>query len=112
VKNAEEHYANMLQFMRDQGAHDNPETLYLGTMLSSDSVEIDGLKLEAEDILIADYLKEGWEIPVTQPYWVGYYSTKESIVRKGSGLKKGDIVAVMKCENNDTYVILCKVVSA
>jgi len=112
MKNAEEHYANMLQFMRNQGAHDNPETLYIGTMLSSNSVEVDGLKLDEDDFLIADYLKSGWDMPLTSPYWNGYYNTKDSITRKGSGLKKGDTVAIMKCENNDTYVILCKVVSA
>lgn len=113
MKNAEEHYIGILKNMRDQGAHDNPETLYIGTMLSSKKVEIDGLILDDEDFLIADYLKEGYSMPLVTPYvYNSYHDTKDAVKRKGHGLKKGDKVAVMKCENTDTYVIFCKVVSA
>lgn len=113
MRNAEEHYIGLLHSMRDQGAHDNPETLYIGTMLSSDSVEVDGLQLDSDDILIADYLKEGYSMPLVTPYvYNSEFSKKSAVKRDGSGLKKGDTVAIMKCENTDTYVILCKVVSA
>lgn len=113
MENAEEFYSSIMDNMRSEGAHDNPETLYIGTMLSSNSVEIDGLKLTEEDILIADYLKAGYSMPLVTPYvYNSNFNTSGSVKRSGSGLKKGDLVAVMKCENNDTYVILCKVVSA
>ena len=113
MKNAEEHYVGLLNKMRAQGAHYNPETLYIGTMLSHKKVEIDGLILDEEDFLVADYLKKGYSMPLVTPYvYNGDHDTKDAIKRKNHGLKKGDKVAVMKCENTDTYVIFCKVVSA
>ena len=113
MENAEEHYSGMLEVMRNQGKHDNPETLYIGEMLSSNSVEVDGLKLTEDDFYIADYLKAGYSMPLVTPYvYNSSFNTSGSVKRSGSGLKKGDKVAIMKCENNDTYVVLCKVVSA
>ena len=56
-----DHYlAEMLEIMRSQGAKDNPVTLQLGVMQSSNSVKIDDLILNAEDLYIADYLVAGY----------------------------------------------------
>ena len=49
-------YAEMIEMMRAQGRKDNPITLQLGVMQSSNSVKIDDLVLKAEDLYIADYL--------------------------------------------------------
>jgi len=112
VENAEEYYTDLLEKMRAQGSHDNPETLFIGEMLSSTSVEVDGLKLTEDDFYIPDYLKAGYSMPLVTPYvYNSNFNTSGSVKRSGSGLKKGDKVAIMKCENNDTYVVLCKVVS-
>lgn len=52
-------YAEMIGMMREQGKKDNPITLQLGVMQSSNSVKIDDLVLNSEDLYIADYLLSG-----------------------------------------------------
>lgn len=81
------YYAEMLNMMREQGRKDNPVTLQLGIMQSADSVKIDDLILNAEDLYIADYL-----------------------VTDTNVLKLGDLVTVQKLSNNNKYVILARVV--
>lgn len=114
---ADQHYAELLEIMRDEGSRYNPETLYIGTMKDATTVEIDGLVLDKDDVYIADYLMKGFQFPLVTPYvssvsfghYDGSYKTTNPAVR-ASGLKKGDLVAVMKCTDNTTYVILAKVV--
>lgn len=79
--------ARLLKIMREQGKKDNPETLVIGTMSSAKSCTVGELELDAEDLLVAEHL-----------------------VTDGSRLKKGDTVVLMKLEEQDTYVILSKVV--
>lgn len=89
------YYAEMLNMMREQGKKDNPTTIQLGIMLSANSVKIDDLILNAEDLYIADYL-------VANPEQI---TTTEE-------LKKGDLVVVQKLNDNNMYVILARVVQA
>lgn len=116
MEDTDQNYIKFLEMMRNQGRKDNPQTLFIGTMKSATSVEIDDLILEGDDLYIADYLMEGYKFPLVTPYVSSVsfgsetYNTTNPAVRK-SGLKKGDLVAVMKCNDNDTYVILAKVVS-
>ena len=109
--------ANLMDIMRQEGSKDNPETLFIGTMRSATSVEIDGLVLDGDDVYIAAHLMAGYQFPLKVPYvsdvtfghYDGSFKTTNPAVRK-TGLKKGDLVAVMKCNDNTTYVILEKVV--
>ena len=64
-------YAEMIQMMRAQGSKDNPITLQLGVMQSANSVKIDDLVLEAEDLYIADYLVAGYTRELKIPYVSG-----------------------------------------
>lgn len=128
-----DHYlAEMLEIMRSQGAKDNPVTLQLGVMQSSNSVKIDDLILNAEDLYIADYLVAGYTRKIKVPYVSGVSVDttqsnpfaskdnpdpdtrvwKESQITYTDGLKKGDLVAVQKLDGNNMYVILARVVSA
>ncbi len=128
-----DHYlAEMLEIMRSQGAKDNPVTLQLGVMQSSNSVKIDDLILNAEDLYIADYLVAGYTRQIKVPYVSGVSVDttqsnpfaskdnpdpdtrvwKESQITYTDGLKKGDLVAVQKLDGNNMYVILARVVSA
>ena len=116
---SDHYFAEMLGMMREQGRKDNPVTLQLGVMQSANSVKIDDLVLNAEDLYIADYLVAGYEYPVVTPYVTsvtvdyhsGSYTTTDKAVRS-SGLKKGDLVAVQKLHGTNKYVILVKVVEA
>lgn len=120
------YYAQMLELMRSQGKKDNPTTLQIGVMLSANSVKIDDLVLNSEDLYIADYLIEGYERKIKTPYVssvslnvskadyvtdVSKTTTEESSIVYSEGLKKGDLVAVQKLNDNDMYVILARVVS-
>jgi hypothetical protein len=78
-------YLEMLNTMREQGRKDNPTPIQLGTMLTSNSVKLDDLVLNAEDLYIASYCK--------------------------GNLIAGDLVAVQRLKSN-MFVILAKVVQA
>jgi len=121
-------YADLLNMMRTQGAKDNPTTLQLGIMQSANSVKINDLILNAEDLYISTHLLSGYARSIKVPYVSnvevdttvssGFSDDRDVKLTTQSntvftdGLKKGDIVAVMKLNDNDTYVILDKVVSA
>lgn len=125
-------YAEMLNMMRNQGKKDNPVTLQLGVMQSSNSVKIDDLILYAEDLYIADYLIAGYTRQIKVPYlsWVSVDTTQsngfaskdnpdpdvqsvtQAKITYTDGLKKGDLVAVQKLNDNNKYVILARVKEA
>lgn len=116
---SDHYFAEMLKMMQEQGRKYNPTTLQIGIMQSENSIKIDDLVLEAEDLYISDYLLKDYEYPLVTPYvdtafsGVGgvEYTTKDKAVR-ADGLKKGDLVAVQKLQNTNKYVILAKVVEA
>jgi hypothetical protein len=134
--NSDHYFAEMLGMMRSQGAKDNPTTLQLGVMQSANSVKIDDLVLNAEDLYIADYLVAGYTRKLKVPYVSGvtvdttqsdgfgytdangtYHDpdTKTSTQKEitfTDGLKKGDLVAVQKLQDTNKFVILAKVVEA
>ena len=133
---SDQYFAEMLNMMREQGRKDNPTTLQLGVMQSANSVKIDDLVLNAEDLYIADYLVSGYTRKIKVPYVSGVtvdttqesgfasanssgsYSdpdtrtSTQSQITFTDGLKKGDLVAVQKLQNTNKYVILVKVVEA
>ena len=115
---SDHNYAQILEMMREQGKKDNPTTIQLGVMQSADSVKVDDLVLNAEDLYIADYLLSGFTGDLKVPY-VSEVTGGESVrvskqtqITYSSGLKKGDLVVVQKLANNDMYVILVRVVNA
>ena len=107
------YFAEMLGMMREQGRKDNPSTVQLGVMQSANSVRIDDLVLNAEDLYIADYLLAGYAKKIAVPY-VSTVTPDNTITQDlisfTDGLKKGDLVAVQKLQNTNKYVILAKVV--
>lgn len=125
---SDQYFAEMLGMMRAQGRKDNPSTLQLGVMQSANSVKIDDLELNAEDLYIADYLVSEYTGKIKVPYvsdvqlsvQTGEYDvsdvsaelTKQSEIIYTDKLKKGDLVAVQKLQNTNKYVILAKVVGA
>lgn len=103
MDNAENVYGNFAGLMRGLGSMDNPETLVIGQVKSTGSkfeIEIDGLILDDDDLYVAEYLKT--------PYVTSVNFGSETTTK--CNLKKGDLVACMQCSDNDTYVVLCKVV--
>ncbi len=133
---SDHYFAEMMELMRSQGAKDNPVTLQLGVMQSTNSVKIDDLVLNAEDLYIADYLVSGYTRQIKVPYVSGvtvdttqsdpfgtvdsegvYHDpdtrvTRQTQITYTDGLKKGDLVAVQKLNDTNKYVILVRVVEA
>lgn len=129
---SDQYFAEMLTMMREQGRKDNPSTLQLGVMQSANSVKIDDLTLNVEDLYIADYLVAGYTRRIKVPYVSGVsvdttqnngFASKDnpdpdtrvwtqSQITFTDGLKKGDLVAVQKLQDTNKYVILAKVVEA
>lgn len=133
---SDQYFAEMLGMMREQGSKDNPSTLQLGVMQSANSVKINDLVLNAEDLYIADYLVSGYTRKIKVPYVSGVtvdttqesgfvsansngnYSdpdtrtSTQSQITFTDGLKKGDLVAVIKLQDTNKFVILAKVVEA
>lgn len=133
---SDQYYAEMLEDMRSMGSKNNPVTLQIGVMQSATSVKIDDLVLNAEDLYIADYLVSGYTRTLKVPYVSGvtvdttqedpfgtvdsegtYHdpdtkTTRQTKITYTDGLKKGDLVAVQKLNNNNMYVILARVVQA
>lgn len=133
---SDHYFAEMMELMRTQGAKDNPVTIQLGVMQSANSVKIDDLVLNAEDLYIADYLVAGYTRQIKVPYVSGvtvdttqsdpfgtvdsegnYHdpdtkTTRQSQITYVDGLKKGDLVAVQKLNDTNKYVILVRVVEA
>lgn len=113
---SDQYFAEMLNMMREQGRKDNPTTLQLGIMQDTDSVKINDLTLNAEDLYIADYLVNGYSRKITVPYVSGITANTQTLTQSQitftSGLKKGDLVAVQRLQDTNKYVILAKVVEA
>ena len=119
--NEDRQFARLLGMMREQGSKDNPITLELGEMTSPTTCSIGELELDEEDLLFNERLlkpvltKLDFEIQSN-----GGISHTHSWVDKCEyiePLKKGDMVAVMRVmgedgEDQEVYVVLCKVVSA
>lgn len=127
-------YAEMLEMMREQGAKDNPVTIQIGVMQSANSVKIDDLTLNAEDLYIADYLVSGYTRQIKVPYVSGvtvdttqsdpfgtvdgngvYHdpdtrTTTQKQITYTDGLKAGDMVLVQKLNDNNKYAIIVRVV--
>jgi len=113
---SDQYFAEMLGMMREQGRKDNPTTLQLGVMQSANSVKIDDLVLNAEDLYIADHLVAGYTRQLKVPYVSSVapdtQTTVQTKITFTDGLKKGDLVAVQKLHDTNRYVILAKVVEA
>ena len=100
-------YAKLLKIMRRQGGKDNPVLLELGEMTSKNTCMVGELELDADDLLVAEPLITGYHKAVN--------NNNPSLKNENTfvdPLKKGDEVVLLKIEGeDDTYVVLCKVVS-
>lgn len=94
-------YERIIKMMREQGAVNNPASLQLGEMTSAKTCKVGDLKLDADDLLIAQHLTD-YEIKID------IESEGEKIKVRGA-LKKGDLVLVQRM-SDEQYVIIEKLV--
>ncbi len=117
-------YERIIKMMREQGAVNNPASLQLGEMTSAKTCKIGDLKLDADDLLIAEHLTE-YEKKVdiedkgtlTAPtttnaqhnHEVKSVTSTNTKIKIHGKLKKGDLVLVYRL-SDEQYVIIEKLV--
>jgi hypothetical protein len=115
-------YVSILQRMQNQGRKFNPPSIDIGTVVSSDplTIKIGDLQLTKDNILVADFLLPNYKrkvaIPSTSATGTAEDKSISSIAIPDAelsftdGLKKDDMVACLATSNEQTYILLCKVV--
>lgn len=117
-------YERIIKMMREQGAVNNPASLKLGEMTSAKSCKVGDLKLDADDLLIAEHLtdyeikidieNEG-ELEASTTTVLQHANAIKSITSKNTkikvrgALKKGDLVLVQRM-SDEQYAIIEKLV--
>lgn len=117
-------YERIIKMMREQGAVNNPASLQLGEMISAKTCKVGDLKLDADDLLIAQHLtdyeikidieSEGeLETPTTtvsqHAHAIKSITSKNTKIKVRGALKKGDLVLVQRM-SDEQYVIIEKLV--
>lgn len=100
-------YVKMLNLMKKKGAESNPPSIGIGKVISPPPeiiVQTSNLQLYKDDLYIADYLLSGYSRQVSIPNCNG---TAMSMV---DTIKVGDELAILPTGDNQTWIILCKVV--
>lgn len=97
-------YSFLVSTIRNQGSINNPPGVQLGKVISISplTVSIGDLQLTQSNLLLADYLKEGYERALSVNGIESLYTAKGS-------LQSGDSLALVKI-NSTSFLILCKVV--
>ncbi|WP_234123444.1 DUF2577 family protein [Clostridium hydrogenum] len=99
-------YSFLVSTIRNQGAVNNSPSVELGKIVSAAplTVTIGDLQLTSSNLLLADYLKEGYERTLE-------VSGTENVYTAKSNLNNNDTVALIKISDS-SFLILCKVVEA
>lgn len=121
IKNPYSHIVNM---MRQQGAKDNPQPVQLAVVISAEPtliIKLGDLQLDSDNLLIADYLLDGYQrieslssTPATGTTDIGSVTSigyDNGTVTYKTNLSAGDVVAVLPTADQQTYIVFCKVVS-
>lgn len=96
-------YERIIILMREQGAVKNPASLQLAEMTSATTCKIEDLKLEADDLLIAEHLTD-YEIEIESEDDLEVPNMK---IKVHGALKKGDLVLVQRM-SDEQYIIIEK----
>lgn len=103
-------YEQIINLMRKQGAVKNPASLQLAEMTSATTCKIGDLKLEADDLLIAEHLTDyEIEIDIESDLEAQTTTASQHAIRVHGALKKGDLVLIQRM-SDEQYVIIEKLV--
>lgn len=130
MKNA---YSAIINHMRTQGAKYNPPVVQVGVVVAADplTVKLGDLQISKDNLLVADYLLPSYQrqlnIPLTDgsgvmsaeevgPYGSHTHAISKLGVSDGAinftdGLKQDDVVALIPTADEQTYIVLARVVS-
>lgn len=101
-------YEQIINLMRQQGAVKNPASLQLAEMTSATTCKIGDLKLEADDLLIAEHLTD-YEIEIESDLEAPTTTASQHTIKVHAALKKGDLVLIQRM-SDEQYIIIEKLV--
>jgi len=126
-------YSGILEHMRVQGMKNNPSSIQIGVVISGDplTIKVGDLQINKDDILVADYLLKDYKMDFSMALTDGTgvmssenigdhgshtHSISKLGITKGTidltvGLIKDDVVVMLSTEDNQTYIVLSRVVS-
>lgn len=106
--NKENPFSKIIEAMREEGAVNNPPSITLATVASTNPINIfiGKLPLDGDNLYFADYLHEGYKRNVTLNGGV------ESELEYKDSLTVGDVLAVMPTADRQQYIVLARVVRA
>ena len=116
-------YSSLIEHMRTQGAKFNTPYVQVGLVVSADplTIKLGDLQIGKDNLLVSDYLLSNYTRKITIPTTpVSGSTTEESVTSIGipdgvinltDGLKANDVVAVISTLDEQTYIVLAKVVS-
>lgn len=101
----EDSYSKLIKIIKHHGAAYNPPSIDIGIVISDSplTIKIGDLQLTRNNLLVADFLLQGYSRCLEVDGTTKAYTAKD-------GLKKDDIVACLSTEDRQTYILLCKVV--
>ncbi|CUU49195.1 DUF2577 domain-containing protein [Clostridium beijerinckii] len=100
-------YVKMLNLMKRKGAESNPLSICIAKVNSPPPeiiIQTNDLQLYKDDLYIADYLLSGYSRQASVA------NTDGTAVSFLDTIKIGDELAVLPTKDNQTWIILCKVV--
>lgn len=100
-------YIKMLNLMKKKGAESNPPSISIGKVIAPPPeiiVQTNNLQLYKDDLYIADYLLSGYSRQVS------ITNSSGTAINMLDTIKVGDELAILPTEDNQTWIILCKVV--
>lgn len=117
-------YNSILQRMQNQGKKFNPPSIDIGKVISIDPlvININNLPLKKENILISDFLLPNYKRKISIPSTNATGSTTNGSISNISisdaelnftdyGFKKDDMLACLATSDEQTYIVLFKVVA-
>lgn len=115
-------YVSIIGTVRQEGSKFNPPSIDIGVVISPNPliIAIPGLQLNKDNLLVADYLLQGYKRNITIPRTGATGSTSNGSISSigitngeldfTDTLKKDDKVACLATSNGQTYIVLCRVV--
>ncbi|KZL94374.1 DUF2577 domain-containing protein [Clostridium magnum] len=115
-------YVSILQRMQNQGKKYNPPPIEIGTVTSSDplTIKVGDQPLTKDNILVADFLLSNYKRKISIPSTSATGTAEDKSISNiaipdaelsfTDGLKKDDMVACLATSNEQTYILLCRVV--
>ena len=114
---------NLYAVMRRQGAKLNPPAVQIGQVISPPPdlvIKIGDLQIDKDNILLADYLNEGYQRTESLASTAATGQTTDGTISSigfdngtmiyKTNLQVNDLVAVIATYDKQIYIVLCKVV--